>query len=352
MEKEAIVTPFSSSSPRRSVVLQGENESCGKDRVEKETEREGVKNVRSFDGMPVDALTFLRTSTYDPEKEKEKESERDKDKKVSPLPIGSHSYLRSAPSFKDGRDPVKEKENRPSKGRTSRDGKSELRESREMKEKEKEKDKKPNDQLSVLEYLRTNPPSSGKDQKKNDGKSGGKWKNLLFSKGEDDPNRLEEEELELEIGLPIPSSIQHNVHVDAQLRWTGEDACNQFKFLDKIGSGAWGVVYLAEHVNTKLQLAIKNLPMDLKSDAAANLRREIDVLRSCNHPNVVSYYGCIDYGLDALWVLMEYCSGGSVFDRIRGINCEKVFSSFCVEFRILSNLTFTNLTFSPSPFDG
>jgi serine/threonine protein kinase len=48
-----------------------------------------------------------------------------------------------------------------------------------------------------------------------------------------------------------------------------------------------------------------------------DLRREIDVLRKCRHDCLVSYYGC--YGPDSkqrLWVLMEYCDGGSLLDLL------------------------------------
>ena len=97
-----------------------------------------------------------------------------------------------------------------------------------------------------------------------------------------------------------------------------------------------GVVYRAVHKVTGKELAIKSLPMDLKSQEALNLKREMETLKTCNHPNLVSYLGCAGYGLDALWLLMEFCPGGSVADRIRGVSCQKVFF-LCV----LSDLIFS-----------
>ena len=46
------------------------------------------------------------------------------------------------------------------------------------------------------------------------------------------------------------------------------------------------------------------------------LEGEIEILKSCTHPNVVGYYGTCKKD-DELWILMDYCSLGSVKDLMR-----------------------------------
>lgn len=41
--------------------------------------------------------------------------------------------------------------------------------------------------------------------------------------------------------------------------------------------------------------------------------REIAVLASCDHPNIVRYFDCFSHE-DELWVTMEYLEGGSLED--------------------------------------
>lgn len=51
------------------------------------------------------------------------------------------------------------------------------------------------------------------------------------------------------------------------------------------------------------------------------MRREIQFLRECDHPNVVAFHGAY-YKDGALWVAMEHCAGGSVGDvrRVRPLS--------------------------------
>jgi len=64
--------------------------------------------------------------------------------------------------------------------------------------------------------------------------------------------------------------------------------------------------------------------------AQATIKKEIDILRKCNSPFIVNYYGCLqgkakieeikggfkypDEGKEPLWILMDFCGGGSVKD--------------------------------------
>ncbi|EMS50568.1 ABC transporter B family member 25 [Triticum urartu] len=46
-----------------------------------------------------------------------------------------------------------------------------------------------------------------------------------------------------------------------------------------------------------------------------DIRGEIEMLQQCSHPNVVRYFGSYQ-GEEYLWIVMEYCGGGSVADLI------------------------------------
>ena len=120
-----------------------------------------------------------------------------------------------------------------------------------------------------------------------------------------------------------PTDFVHRMHVDLDFRWSGDNPAEEFEFIDRLGAGAWGTVYKAIHKKSGYIMAIKSMPFDVNSEAATNLRKEINVFKHCDHPNVVRYFGCYDYGEDSIWLIMEYCSGGSIYDRLRGINCEK-----------------------------
>jgi len=65
-------------------------------------------------------------------------------------------------------------------------------------------------------------------------------------------------------------------------------------------------------------------------NAQATIKKEVDILRSCNSPFIVNYFGCLqgkskteetkggfkypDEGTQPLWILMDYCGGGSIKD--------------------------------------
>lgn len=48
------------------------------------------------------------------------------------------------------------------------------------------------------------------------------------------------------------------------------------------------------------------------------LKKEVDILKKCKEFNIVHYYGTCAKD-DALWILMDYCSVGSVLDLMRTI---------------------------------
>jgi serine/threonine protein kinase len=58
-------------------------------------------------------------------------------------------------------------------------------------------------------------------------------------------------------------------------------------------------VYKATHIESGFVLAVKIIVV--KKEGKAAIEKEIDVLKKCSSPNIVSYYGTCVRG-DELWV--------------------------------------------------
>lgn len=84
---------------------------------------------------------------------------------------------------------------------------------------------------------------------------------------------------------------------------------------EKIGEGSFGSVYRATDLRSGQDVAVKILPAD--SDMAP-LQREIMILKQCNSPHIVRYFGTYVKDTD-LWITMEYCNAGSVSDLMEAV---------------------------------
>ncbi|KAE9326685.1 hypothetical protein PF008_g16579 [Phytophthora fragariae] len=99
-----------------------------------------------------------------------------------------------------------------------------------------------------------------------------------------------------------------------------------FELQRKEGAGAFGRVFRACYKDNRSRLAaLKVIPVALEAgergEDIESVRREIQFLRECDHPNVVAFHGAY-YKDGALWVAMEHCAGGSVGDvrRVRSLS--------------------------------
>ncbi|KAL0701244.1 hypothetical protein Bca4012_057366 [Brassica carinata] len=92
-----------------------------------------------------------------------------------------------------------------------------------------------------------------------------------------------------------------------------EDPTTKYEFLNELGKGSYGSVYKARDLKTSEIVAIKVISLTEGEEGYEEIRVEIEMLQQCNHPNVVRYLGSYQ-GEDYLWIVMEYCGGGSVAD--------------------------------------
>lgn len=90
-----------------------------------------------------------------------------------------------------------------------------------------------------------------------------------------------------------------------------------------IGEGTFGKVKLGTHVATGEPVAIKILERHKIQEWAAveRVARELHILRKFDHPHIIKLYEIIETP-NALYLIMEYCPGGELFDHI--VNCGHV----------------------------
>lgn len=97
------------------------------------------------------------------------------------------------------------------------------------------------------------------------------------------------------------------------------DPSEIFEILAKLGEGSYGAVYKAIDKRDGQTVAIKVLQTESEDDTS-ELQKEINILRECHSPYIVSYKGTYKKD-DNIWIAMEYCGAGSVCDLMA--ICEK-----------------------------
>ncbi|KAL0336551.1 UNVERIFIED_CONTAM: Serine/threonine-protein kinase dst1 [Sesamum radiatum] len=94
---------------------------------------------------------------------------------------------------------------------------------------------------------------------------------------------------------------------------TREDPSTKYELLHELGKGSYGAVYKARDMRTSELVAVKVISLSEGEEGYEEIRGEIEMLQQCSHPNVVRYLGSYQ-GEEFLWIVMEYCGGGSVAD--------------------------------------
>ncbi|XP_053439128.1 STE20-like serine/threonine-protein kinase isoform X1 [Nycticebus coucang] len=83
-----------------------------------------------------------------------------------------------------------------------------------------------------------------------------------------------------------------------------------WEIIGELGDGAFGKVYKAQNKETHVLAAAKVI--DTKSEEELeDYMVEIDILASCDHPNIVKLLDAFYYE-NNLWILIEFCAGGAV----------------------------------------
>ncbi|KAJ0404553.1 hypothetical protein ATCC90586_003085 [Pythium insidiosum] len=118
------------------------------------------------------------------------------------------------------------------------------------------------------------------------------------------------------------SSERRKAFLDVEYRQL--EACDplhvHYELVEKIGDGAFGEVYRGIDTQTNEVCAIKIIDLEAAGDELDDIQqvasREIHVLSQCSCEQLTKYLGSFIVGTQ-LWIVMEYLSGGSVWDVMR-----------------------------------
>jgi calcium-dependent protein kinase len=109
--------------------------------------------------------------------------------------------------------------------------------------------------------------------------------------------------------------------VSLQISTAPADISHYFVFDKVIGKGHFGIVrsgYLRQ--DKSIEVAIKSLHKKNVGYDVLKLRREIEILKYADHPNIIKFYDCYE-DQEYLHIVTELCSGGELFTKIISKGC-------------------------------
>ncbi|XP_065563709.1 MAP/microtubule affinity-regulating kinase 3-like isoform X3 [Artemia franciscana] len=117
---------------------------------------------------------------------------------------------------------------------------------------------------------------------------------------------------------PIKSPLRpgSETGVRSSGRRSEEPHIGKYRLLKTIGKGNFAKVKLAKHIPTGKEVAIKIIDKtQLNQGSLQKLFREVRIMKILDHPNIVKLFQVIDTE-KTLYLVMEYASGGEVFDYL------------------------------------
>ena len=85
---------------------------------------------------------------------------------------------------------------------------------------------------------------------------------------------------------------------------------------EKLGSGSFSSVFLALDTNTNLPVAIKAISKSKVNFDLERIKREIELLKTLDHPFIVAFYESIEDN-DNFYLVQEYVEGKTIFQLIQ-----------------------------------
>ena len=100
------------------------------------------------------------------------------------------------------------------------------------------------------------------------------------------------------------------------------DIFQKYQILEVLGAGSFSIVKLAINKITNQKVAVKIMDKKkMNSFRLESARTEIEIMKICNFPYIIKFieeYETIDY----IYIFMEYCSGGTLYEFIKKRNFE------------------------------
>lgn len=117
------------------------------------------------------------------------------------------------------------------------------------------------------------------------------------------------------VGTNTNTISKSNTHLTKEHQ--DQDVNSMFRRTEVIRRGKFGVVYKGYNIKSKHVYAIKVLNLDSDEDEVEDVQREVQFLSSLKQiPNITRYYGSYLKNT-SLWIIMEYCAGGSLRSLLR-----------------------------------
>ncbi|XP_055921752.1 serine/threonine-protein kinase MARK2 isoform X18 [Eupeodes corollae] len=115
----------------------------------------------------------------------------------------------------------------------------------------------------------------------------------------------------------IQGSPNMQIRGGVPMRWRAtEEHIGKYKLIKTIGKGNFAKVKLAKHLPTGKEVAIKIIDKtQLNPGSLQKLFREVRIMKMLDHPNIVKLFQVIETE-KTLYLVMEYASGGEVFDYL------------------------------------
>ncbi|KAI9314420.1 kinase-like domain-containing protein [Dichotomocladium elegans] len=102
----------------------------------------------------------------------------------------------------------------------------------------------------------------------------------------------------------------------AKQRLPSYPGLERYKLIDKLGDGAFSNVYKAIDLETNTKVAVKAVrKYELKPQQRASVLKEVQIMRTINHPSIVRLESYIETE-DHCFLVLELCEGGELFHQI------------------------------------
>ena len=87
---------------------------------------------------------------------------------------------------------------------------------------------------------------------------------------------------------------------------------NRYQVIRKIGHGSFSSVYLGYDYRVKRDIAIKKIKYGhLKPKVVQYLENEIEIMKNCDHPNIIQLYDVIRVH-HKIYLILEFCHQGDL----------------------------------------
>ncbi|XP_071706396.1 calcium-dependent protein kinase 24-like [Rutidosis leptorrhynchoides] len=117
---------------------------------------------------------------------------------------------------------------------------------------------------------------------------------------------------------PRTGSMKYRRPVHVLKDSSGSDIYKRYRFGKELGRGEFGVTYECQDKEKGEKVACKKISKSrLRTEIDIDdVRREVEIMRHLpQHPNIVRYKDVFE-DKDAIYLVMELCQGGELFDRI------------------------------------